>query len=937
MRRLYILLSLLALSAILKGQSNRLWMQRYDGGFVNGGGDTSPLCATDAAGNVYIAGITAVYGLDPLAVSRNITISSYDTHGKRKWVSTYHDADEVVAVKADHNGNIYILAGKDETRLLKYNSHGTLVWEWAYMGGVRNKPLSMEVADNGSVFILANRELAVDSFDIVTAKFSVAGVMEWSRQVVIKGRPGIKAFTGLGPSGELWLAYSYVLNGAVHEDTSGVMVYNTYGEALLYKYLDNRPLRGLKVDKAGYAYILQKTTGEACSISLCKLNRNGEEIWNSCDAGMDVINDNALALDRSGNVVVAGSDHNDKARITFFDSSGTGIWTSSLTIEGASLTRLHSVGFDDANEVKVSGCVAAANGKENYMAAQLSVSGDVMWINQYDSPLKLNDRMTSMSVLPGGKMVVTGESMYSQSKDFITLCYDSKGAEVWMDAVDGTSLSAEAATAQDIDVFTGDIYVTGYGKSNGLGCDMLTLKYKANGALQWIRYFDGPARENDIASDIKTDGEGNIYVAGQTTERTFPRIYGIRVIKYSENGDIIWNVSSPDTGYMTGRPLLALDKENNVYVCAGSSDFRMRIMKYNSSGQMVWDRSYKPANREGIGNAVAIRLDKEGSIYIAASSMPAMGQDEMCVLKFSPAGNLIWMQEYLTQESDRSGAADLEVDSEGSVYISGYTFSKDQLRFVALKYNTNGIEEWTIASSPFKSYLDFSSDITVSKDGDTYLVESVSFDGNDTNSALMSLVSLDEWGHEEWRQELGNTHLSFFGNTLAATNGSLFIAGSCYNDRSNGSSFFTAAVSSEGELEWVDTINCLPIAQRAAIGVHPNGDVYVSGAFDGGNGDQDIALICYRNRSVENENTLATELASNTCQASGNFTFEVDDPGEICIEILDLSGKKVHCINVHSGERIIPVDVSHLLAGSYIIRAVTGNGVITRPLIVMND
>jgi hypothetical protein len=187
----------------------------------------------------------------------------------------------------------------------------------------------------------------------------------------------------------------------------------------------------------------------------------------------------------------------------------------------------------------------------------------------------LNDRITGMSALPGGKVVITGESMYSQSKDFVTVCYSEQGLELWVNAVDGKSISMESATVQDIDPFTGDIYLAGYAKGRNLNSDMLTVKYKADGSFQWARYFEGPALEDDIASDIKTDGQGNVYVAGRTTESMAPRVNGLRLIKYDEQGNIVWNVVHADTGYMTEYPILAIGNDGSIYVCAGSANFTM--------------------------------------------------------------------------------------------------------------------------------------------------------------------------------------------------------------------------------------------------------------------------------------------------------------------------------------------------------------------------
>lgn len=937
MKRGYLLLLLLATAAVSIAQPHRSWVKKYDGGFVKGGGDSSPLCVSDSAGNTYIAGITSAYELDRSVLSKNITIGKYDPQGMRKWVTTYRNADKVVAIQVDPAGNVYILADKKETLLLKYNQQGRLVWEWAYMGGVKNTPLTISLDPTGNVYVSSIRKHAPDSFDISVNKFSLSGVVEWTQQVPVENDAGLKAFADIDAEGKCWMAFSNADTGDHSVSRSRVLRYDSDGKILVDQLLKNSSLRGLGTAHSN-AYLLTQIEGSGCDIQLVKLSNEGAEAWFACDAGMAKAN--ALAIDNKGSVIIAGTGYEGKARITLFDSTGTGLWTS--VIENAFSIYLFALSFDRSGELKIGGRAVTANGKENYFTAGYSTVGDKLWSVQYDAPAKLNDRMTGMTLLPDGKVVVTGESMYSKTKDFVTVCYDQRGTQMWVDALDGESLSMEVALAQDIDPFTGDIYVAGYGKGDSLGCDMLTLKFKADGSLAWARYFDGSAGEEDVASDIKVDGRGNVYVAGRSTDIMSPRVNGIRVIKYNEHGNSLWNISYPDTGYMTEQPLLALGKDGSVLVCAGSADFRMRVIKYTGSGKLVWNKIYKAPHREGLYHAASIKVDQDGNIYVAASSVPSVGTAIISAMKLSADGTLLWMREYLPEGSISAGSDDMEIDRNGNMYISGHFFSDDHaFRLVTVKYNTNGIREWVSAFDPKIYNAQVFNDVTLAADGSVYLMSRETFSGNVSLRALTSVTKLDVNGAKQWRQTLGDEQTSFSGNALAlGRNGSIFITGSYYKNYFNEQLWFTAAVSPEGNVEWVDTINVPGGGQGYNIGMHPNGGVYISGGLESNEGDVDIGLVHYGESVFKNENSLAAELNHDISvypDPAAGFILEVDAVGEVCIEILDLSGKKLQCINVNSSKRAVPVSVASLSAGSYVIRAVTDRGVLTRPLVVMRE
>jgi hypothetical protein len=64
----------------------------------------------------------------------------------------------------------------------------------------------------------------------------------------------------------------------------------------------------------------------------------------------------------------------------------------------------------------------------------------------------------------------------------------------------------------------GNIYVTGQSANLNGDLDWATIKYTPDGKEQWVLREDGPAHGTDRATAIAVDGAGNVYVAGSQTK-----------------------------------------------------------------------------------------------------------------------------------------------------------------------------------------------------------------------------------------------------------------------------------------------------------------------------------------------------------------------------------------------------------------------------------
>ena len=149
---------------------------------------------------------------------------------------------------------------------------------------------------------------------------------------------------------------------------------------------------------------------------------------------------------------------------------------------------------------------------------------------------------------------------------------------------------------------SGYVYVTGTTVNTGTDRDYTTIKYNSNGDTVWVRIYNGPENAFDVARDIVVDSDGNIYVTGTSVAAT---------IKYDHHGNEQW---VKRYGLASGGLRLVLDLNNNVIVGGGNLNDYM-ILKYDSSGNLLWAGGYNgPANDWDIVNDIV--LDSKDNIIV---------------------------------------------------------------------------------------------------------------------------------------------------------------------------------------------------------------------------------------------------------------------------------------------------------------------------------
>jgi hypothetical protein len=317
--------------------------------------------------------------------------------------------------------------------------------------------------------------------------------------------------------------------------------------------------------------------------------------------------------------------------------------------------------------------------------------------------------------------------------------------------------------------------------------DIFIAKYDASGNVMWAKRAGNV--HGDVATSIKYDGYGNLYVAGNFTENTsfetsdlisVATSVNIFIAKFNSiNGDLIWaKMGQGAEGYYKTANDIAVDNAGDAYITgtiggttttfaplppldASNRWWDIFVVKYNSAGIPQWQTSLGSANAGyylETGNGIAV--DQSGNVFITGR------------MNGSPSSPTMF------------GTIPLVSNGGGGFYETDFFLAKYNPSTSSWEWAVNG---GGINSSPYTT--DFG-----------------------------SKVSLDNYG---------NPYVNGFLNSATSTFGSTSIT------EPGASGYFVAKYTNQGNLSWVHPSGGVGYFGGNCSKVDANGNFYFAGTFDG--------------------------------------------------------------------------------------------------------
>lgn len=375
------------------------------------------------------------------------------------------------------------------------------------------------------------------------------------------------------------------------------------------------------------------------------------------------------------------------------------LWESRYTSVGQNSDQAKKMALDGSGNIYVTGTskTNAINGFD-IVTIKYDPSGNELWAKTFNGSGSALDEARDIAVDASGNVYVTGYTTSSGVNfDYITIKYDPSGNELWAVVFDEDGFDEAYAIALD---GSGNVYVTGGAfRNNGDGTNFVTIKYDSNGGQVWLKRYNGPDDETDIATQIELDDLGNVYVAGHSYDNNDDFDFLIR--KYDNNGNTVWTSRFDGANGSFDIPeAIYVDATYNVYITGSSfgglpTDNDYATVKYNAAGTEQWARYYN-----GAGNledkAFDIVVDGLSNVYVTGRTLGVGSAQDMTTIKYDVSGVVLWADTYNGPSSGYDDAQQMRLGASGALYVTGYSAGNGTNNdYLTLKYDTlNGNILW---------------------------------------------------------------------------------------------------------------------------------------------------------------------------------------------------------------------------------------------------
>lgn len=367
---------------------------------------------------------------------------------------------------------------------------------------------------------------------------------------------------------------------------------------------------------------------------------------------------------------------------------------------------------------------------------------------------------------------------------------------------DGTDSAAPVAVSGSGSVYVGgSAHGTFPGQTAGGGRDAFVARVDGSGNLQWARQWGTSLEE--ITEGVGTDGNGNVYVAGDRDGEMRGTLIGAFngfIARYDSAGNQIWNrtFSSANTMYTKG---LAVGGTGNIYAAGytygvfegqslstPSSQMDAFIVRYDAEGNMLWVRQFGTGTSDA---AQAVAADGLGNAYVAGYTLGAypgqtyLGADDVYIRKYNSSGVALWTTEFGTGSQDVGRA--VGVDAAGNSYAAGDTYgtfpgqtpSGLQDGFVA-KCDSSGNILWTRQFGT--GAYDYTTAMAVDPSGNVFVTGYTwgvfpGQMGGGGGSADAFVLKYDGAGNLLWTAQYGTNYEDYAGGIAVDGSGNIYVAG----------------------------------------------------------------------------------------------------------------------------------------------------------------
>jgi len=457
-----------------------------------------------------------------------------------------------------------------------------------------------------------------------------------------------------------------------------------------------------------------------------------------------------------------------------------------------------------------------------------------------------------------------------------------------------------------------------------------------NQTVTWDRTYDND--ETDRALSIAPTIDNGYIVAGTTGSLEESNTW---ILKLNEFGDTIWSKIYGESTFGGAFSIIETSDGNFIFTGYKSPtnnyfDFYIYILKLDEDGNTIWDYSYSGGNR--VGTDIIETID-EGFIILGRNY--TFVANEIILIKLNQDGQLVWDKNYNFQGSPYLMYEIIETQDSGFMLIGEKSGLTDQDIWI-MKTDQNGDSTWSKTINYQGNDVGYS--IKQLENGDFIIAANSGTNEYGQNHLLT--YKLYSSGEIDWVKSYFDNAFFSSSSIISTSDGNFFTTGRI-SQQVGVKGIFLFKQNSFGDSTWLRTF------ERGAYGgsseIHQTGDdgYIISGyVSNNGSGSDKDAWVLKLNESglvkIKSELHLPQIHITLFPNPANDFVFcRFDTPIisntsiDIKIYSLDFKLQKSFTFQLKNQENnILPLSISGLSSGIYIIRVELDKEIITKKILI---
>lgn len=267
----------------------------------------------------------------------------------------------------------------------------------------------------------------------------------------------------------------------------------------------------------------------------------------------------------------------------------------------------------------------------------------------------------------------------------------------------------------------------------------------------------------------------------------------------------------------------------------------------------------------GTGNsddfAKSLVIDNLGNVYITGVSGGSGTNSDFATVKYNNNGVQQWASRYNYSSNVVDDANSIAIDNNGNVYVTGWSSSGSNYDYLSIKYNSNGIQQWTARYNGTGNGNDRAYSIAVDNFGNVYVTGESP--GTSTNIDYAT-IKYNSSGTQQWVSRY-NSPANDVDIAYALTLddlGNIYVTGQISGTNRD---FGTIKYNPSGVQQWIQSYNGPgnSVDKGYAIKINNLGNVFVTGESRGSSNVEDYATIKYIQAPNSPINLTATAISHN--------------------------------------------------------------------------